>query len=389
MTPKVLCVVGARPNFMKAAPLLRALAESGRFQVRLLHTGQHYDAALSRVFFDDLDMPRPDLQLETGSSSHAQQTAEILKQFEPVLEREQPQVVVVVGDVNSTIACALATAKFQLDPEEQFTWKFGRRRRPVIVHVEAGLRSFDDEMPEEINRRLTDAISDLLFVSDPAGVANLRKEGVPDERVFFVGNVMIDTLFAARERAMESGVMARLGLREKEFALLTLHRPSNVDDPDTFRALLEVLDGLAGRVAPLVFPVHPRTRTRLESIGARLDPARWLVTGPLGYLDFLNLEALARIVITDSGGVQEETTILGVPCITLRQNTERPATVSEGTNVLAGNEKQTILSAFDRAMNGTHGRRVPPFWDGQAARRMEQVLTDVFDPGSGPAGARR
>lgn len=379
MAVKILCVAGARPNFMKVAPLMRALAAKGRFQVRLVHTGQHYDDALSKVFFDDLNISRPDVELEVGSGTHPQQTAEIIKRFEPILQGEQPHAVLVVGDVNSTIACALVGAKFQLDLEKQFTWKFGRRQRPVIIHVEAGLRSFDDEMPEEINRRLTDAISDLLFVSEPSGLVNLRREGIPDERVFFVGNVMIDTLVAAREQAMRSEVLERLGLREKEFAVLTLHRPSNVDDPSTFRALLEVLDELAGRVAPLVFPVHPRTRARLEGTGMSLDPARWKLTGPLGYLDFLKLEALARIVITDSGGIQEETTILGVPCMTLRENTERPVTVTEGTNVLAGNQKQAIFSAFDKALNGSHGQRIPRYWDGQAAHRIEKVLTEVFN----------
>jgi len=233
-------------------------------------------------------------------------------------------------------------------------------------------------MPEEINRRLTDSVSDLLFVSEPAGLENLRKEGVPDERVFFVGNVMIDTLFATRERAMKSTIVERLGLPEKQFGVLTLHRPGNVDDPERFRALLELLDDLAGRVSPLVFPVHPRTRARLESMGMRLDPTRWRLTGPLGYLDFLKLQALARLVITDSGGVQEETTILGVPCITLRENTERPVTVTEGTNVLAGTGRDGILRAFAEAMNGAARARVPQYWDGQAAGRIVEVLADVF-----------
>lgn len=380
MTVKILCIAGARPNFMKVAPILRALRQDSGFEVRLVHTGQHYDASLSKVFFDELDIPRPDIALEVGSGGHAEQTAEVLRRFEAVLRSEQPQAVLVVGDVNSTMACAVATAKFQLDVENQFTWTFGRRTRPVTIHVEAGLRSFDEDMPEEINRRLTDAISDLLFVSEPAGVENLRREGVPDERVFFVGNVMIDTLVAARDSAMRSDVLERLGLRAKEFAVLTLHRPSNVDDPARFRALLQTLDEMAGRVFPVVFPVHPRTRARMESLEMRLDPARWRITGPLGYLDFLKLQALSRIVITDSGGVQEETTILGVPCLTLRENTERPVTVTEGTNVLAGTGKQGILSAFARALARAGGPRVPRYWDGRAASRIASVLTDVFGP---------
>jgi len=381
---KVLCVAGARPNFMKVAPLIRALDRSALFQVRLLHTGQHYDDRLSRVFFDDLAIRPPDIELAVGSGSHARQTAEIIRRFEPVLEDEQPQAVVVVGDVNSTVACALVAAKFELGAERRFRWKFGWRRRPVTIHVEAGLRSGDDDMPEEINRRLTDAISDLLFVSDPSGLENLRHEGIPDERVFFVGNVMIDTLVAAREHAMRSRVLEQLGLRERQFGVVTLHRPSNVDDPATFRTLLEVLDGLATPACPLVFPVHPRTLARLETMAIDFDRARWRITGPLGYLDFLKLQALARIVFTDSGGVQEETTILGVPCVTLRDNTERPVTVTEGTNVLAGTDQARIVAACVKATSAAGRGRVPRYWDGQAASRIEEALRTVFTlPASG------
>lgn len=380
MTTKILCIAGARPNFMKVAPLLRALRGASRFEVRLVHTGQHYDAALSQVFFDELDIPRPDISLEVGSGGHAEQTAEILRRFEPVLRQEQPQAVLVVGDVNSTMACAVAAAKFQLDSASHYTWRDGRRTRPLTIHVEAGLRSFDDDMPEEVNRRLTDAISDLLFVSEPQGVENLLREGVPEARIFFVGNVMIDTLMAARESAMRSDVLERLGLRAKEYSVLTLHRPSNVDDPAAFRGLLETLDALSGPVAPVVFPVHPRTRARLESLGLALDPARWRITGPLGYLDFLKLQALSRVVITDSGGVQEETTILGVPCLTLRENTERPVTVTDGTNVLAGTRAEGIRDAFARALTRAEAPKVPRYWDGRAATRIASVLEDVFDP---------
>jgi UDP-N-acetylglucosamine 2-epimerase (non-hydrolysing) len=378
MAVKILCVAGARPNFMKVAPLMRALAGSTLFQVRLVHTGQHYDERLSRIFFDELGIPRPDIELAVGSGTHAAQTAEVMKRFEPVLEAEQPQAIVVVGDVNSTVACALAAAKFELSVEKRFRWTFGWRRRPVTIHVEAGLRSHDDDMPEEINRRLTDAMSDLLFVSDPAGLDNLRKEGIPDERVFFVGNVMIDSLVAAREHAMRSRVLEELGLRERHFGVVTLHRPSNVDDPDTFQALLGVLDRLATPACPLVFPVHPRTLARLETMAIDFDHARWRMTGPLGYLDFLKLQALARIVFTDSGGVQEETTILGVPCITLRDNTERPVTVTAGTNVLAGTEERRIVAAFAKAISSPGNGRVPRYWDGQAARRIEEVLSTAF-----------
>jgi UDP-N-acetylglucosamine 2-epimerase (non-hydrolysing) len=377
MDVKILLIGGARPNFIKIAPLLRVLQGDPRFTVRLVHTGQHYDERLSKVFFDELNIPRPHIELEVGSGTHARQTAEIIRRFEPVLEAEQPQAILVVGDVNSTIACALVAAKFQLATD--FEWKAGRRRRPVVIHVEAGLRSFDDDMPEEVNRRLTDAVSDVLFVSDPAGLENLRREGVPAERVFFVGNVMIDTLRAFREQAMTSSVAGDLGVTDSAFGLLTLHRPSNVDDPAVLRRLLEILDEVAARL-PLVFPVHPRTRARLESAGATPEPSRWTLTDPLGYLDFLKLQTMARVVFTDSGGVQEETTALGVPCVTLRDNTERPITVQEGTNVLAGHSREAILAAFERAMAAGPTGRMPRYWDGKAAERVRAVLRELFPP---------
>ncbi len=365
MAVKILCIAGARPNFIKIAPLMRAFGRDPRFDARLIHTGQHYDAKLSRVFFDELGIPRPDLELEVGSGSHAAQTAEIMRRFEPVLAAEQPQAVLVVGDVNSTIGCALVTAKFQL--EAPFRWRGQERRRPVMIHVEAGLRSFDDDMPEEVNRKLTDAISDLLYVSDPAGLENLRAEGVTDARMEFVGNVMIDTLLAAREQAMRSPVLEDLHLRAREYALVTLHRPSNVDDPAALAGLLQVVEEVS---LPLVFPVHPRTRARLETMSRKLDPARWTVTDPLGYLDFLKLTACARLVLTDSGGVQEETTVLGVPCVTLRANTERPVTISEGTNRLAGTDPASVRASVAEALASSPAGRVPRFWDGHAAERI-------------------
>ncbi len=375
MPTKLLCVAGARPNFMKIAPLMRALRANPRWDARLVHTGQHYDAAMSKVFFDDLAIPRPDIELEVGSGSHASQTAEIMKRFEPVILAEQPQGVIVVGDVNSTIACALVTAKLTL--EKSFASSFGERRRPIMIHVEAGLRSFDDDMPEEINRKLTDAISDVLFVSDPAGVENLAKEGVSNERVFFVGNVMIDTLVAAKGRAMESRVLETLGVREREYALLTLHRPSNVDDPKTLALLLETIDEIAKKTR-IVFPVHPRTRARIAAHGITLDPSRWSVVEPLGYLDFLKLTASAKVVLTDSGGIQEETTVLGVPCITLRENTERPVTITEGTNVLAGTKREAILAAYERFQKSPPSGRSPRFWDGKSAARIDEALGTIF-----------
>jgi UDP-N-acetylglucosamine 2-epimerase (non-hydrolysing) len=375
MTVKVLLVAGARPNFIKIGPLMRVLAADPRFAPRLVHTGQHYDDKLSRVFFDELGIPAPDLELEVGSGSHSAQTAEIMRRFEPVVAAEQPQAVLVVGDVNSTIGCALVAAKMFL--ETPFRFRGGERRRPAIVHVEAGLRSFDDDMPEEINRKLTDAISDLLYVSDPAGVENLRREGVAEERMAFVGNVMIDTLLHARERARRQPVLEELGLVAGEYLLVTLHRPSNVDDPAALSALLATLDELAGNQR-LVFPVHPRTRARLQAMGARLDPARWLVTDPLGYLDFLKLTSEARVVLTDSGGVQEETTVLGVPCVTLRDNTERPVTITEGTNQLAGTRPEAVRAAVERALSTPATGRVPRFWDGRAAERIAEHMAQAF-----------
>jgi UDP-N-acetylglucosamine 2-epimerase (non-hydrolysing) len=377
MPVKILLVAGARPNFIKIAPLMRALSKNALWQPRLLHTGQHYDDKLSRVFFDDLGIPRPDVELEVGSGSHAQQTAEIIRRFEPVVEREQPQAVLVVGDVNSTIACALVVAKAQLQAD--FAWRGGRRRRPVMIHVEAGLRSFDDDMPEEINRRLTDVLSDVLFVSDPAGLANLEREGIPEERVFFVGNVMIDTLLEARDQAMRSTVLDELGLTSREFGLVTLHRPSNVDDPQALRALLGILDQVAAQL-PLVFPVHPRTRQRMVTAGLILDRARWVACDPIGYLDFMKLQSAARVVFTDSGGVQEETTVLGVPCVTLRENTERPVTITEGTNLLAGTAREAVLAAFERALAAGPSSTRPRYWDGKAAARVDEVLTELFRP---------
>jgi UDP-N-acetylglucosamine 2-epimerase (non-hydrolysing) len=374
-TFKILCVAGARPNFMKIAPILRAFHAHPGFEAKLIHTGQHYDAKLSQIFFEELRIPRPDRELEVGSGSHARQTADIMQRFEPVLVEEQPHGVLVVGDVNSTIACALVVAKFFRN--EPFDTVFGPRQRPLMIHVEAGLRSRDRDMPEEINRILTDAISDVLFVSDPDGIDNLRAEGVSEERMCFVGNVMIDTLLHAKDRAMASSVLENLGLEQRPFGLVTLHRPSNVDDPDMLRSLLATLDEIASEL-PLVFPVHPRTRARIAEAGVQLDPCRWVVSDPLGYFDFMKLTATARVVLTDSGGIQEETTVLGVPCVTLRENTERPVTVTEGTNFLAGTSRDRIMEGYRRAMSGTASGRVPRFWDGKSAGRIVSHLSHVI-----------
>jgi UDP-N-acetylglucosamine 2-epimerase (non-hydrolysing) len=379
---RLVCVAGARPNFVKIAPLMRVLGRNPAFIPRLVHTGQHYDDRLSRVFFEELKIPKPDIELEIGSASHAQQTGEIIKRFEGVLRDEQPHAVIVVGDVNSTIGCALATAKFPLArPFRARVNGVGaplvERRRPLVIHVEAGLRSGDDDMPEEVNRRLTDTISDLLFVSDPAGMRNLEREGVPESRCFFVGNVMIDALLSTKEQAMRSPILEQLGLEGRRYALITLHRPSNVDEPETLAALLRTVERSIDSL-PLVFPAHPRTRARLDAAGLVLDEAHWKLSDPLGYLDFLKLTAEARLVLTDSGGVQEETTVLGVPCVTLRDNTERPVTISEGTNFLAGTAPASVAAHIDRAMRCEPAGRVPRFWDGRAAERIDHVLTAVF-----------
>jgi UDP-N-acetylglucosamine 2-epimerase (non-hydrolysing) len=317
MALKILAVVGARPNFMKVAPLIWEAQRRGGIAVRLVHTGQHYDEKMSQLFFDELRLPRPDVNLEVGSGSHAVQTAEVMKRFEPVVIAEKPDLVLVVGDVNSTIACALTAVKLLVP----------------VAHVEAGLRSFDRTMPEEINRVLTDAISDWLFVTEPSGLDNLRKEGVPAERVFFVGNVMMDTLVTCRPRVDASRVLERIGVQPGRYAVLTLHRPANVDDPATLGRLMGAVERLQ-REVPFVFPVHPRTERTMRPYREGGALPNLIFSEPLGYLDFMKLLSQARLVLTDSGGVQEETTFLGVPCLTMRENTERPVTVTEGTNRL-------------------------------------------------------
>jgi UDP-N-acetylglucosamine 2-epimerase (non-hydrolysing) len=317
---------------------------------------------MSQLFFDELNIPQPDLNLEVGSGSVATAMAKILLAFEPVLERQRPDVVLVVGDVTSTIACAFAAAQQQIP----------------IAHVEAGLRSFDRTMPEEINRILTDSISDFLFATEPSGLANLRNEGVPDEKVFFVGNVMIDTLLANKQQAAKSTILDRLYVQPQGYALLTLHRPSNVDVQEVFLQIFEAIAEVA-RQMPVIFPVHPRTRSRISQFG--LDDRiaalpRLQLTEPLGYLDFLKLTAEASVVLTDSGGVQEETTILGVPCVTLRENTERPVTITQGTNRLAGTQTENILAATEAAVSGESLRfSRPDLWDGHAAERIVGILT--------------
>jgi len=358
---RILSVAGARPNFMKIAPLMDAFAAAPDIEPMLVHTGQHYDERMSDLFFRQLGIPAPDVNLGVGSGSHAAQTAAIMTAFEPVVTRARPDAVLVVGDVNSTIACGLVAVKL------------GVR----LVHVEAGLRSGDRTMPEEINRLLTDAISDLLFCTEQSGVDNLRREGVDPDRVFLVGNVMIDTLLKNKARADASDVLDRLGLAPGGYAVLTLHRPSNVDDPAVLARLLDALETIAAEL-PIVLPAHPRTRQRIEALGLgeRVAGIRNLrIIEPAGYLDFLRLMGEARLVLTDSGGIQEETTILKVPCLTLRENTERPVTVDMGSNHLVGTDPARILAAFRAVIDGNlPAPQTPPLWDGHAAGRVVDAL---------------
>jgi UDP-N-acetylglucosamine 2-epimerase (non-hydrolysing) len=363
---KIINVVGARPNFMKVAPIVAAMkTRPAEFQPLVVHTGQHYDPSMSDSFFEDLELPEPDTHLGVGSGSHAVQTAAVMERFEPVVLREQPDWVLVVGDVNSTIACALVCVKLGIK----------------VAHVEAGLRSRDRTMPEEINRLLTDQIADLLFTPSPDADANLLAEGIPKERIRFVGNVMIDALQQNLERASHSKVKQQLGLNEAEYGVITLHRPSNVDEPETFAGILDALAEISATL-PIVFPVHPRTRKTLSEFGfadriAAMSGLRLIE--PLGYLDFLSLYSSARLVLTDSGGIQEETTVLKIPCLTLRQNTERPITVEMGTNVVVGTDPKRIVAEAAIALNGASNKVVqqPPLWDGHTSERILDALVDV------------
>jgi UDP-N-acetylglucosamine 2-epimerase (non-hydrolysing) len=358
---RILVVAGARPNFVKVAPVIKALKKAARAEVALVHTGQHYDYSMSAAFFEELFIPAPDIFLGVGSGNHGEQTARILSAFEEVLLKDPPAAVVVVGDVNSTLACALAAAKCGAP----------------VAHVEAGLRSFDRAMPEEINRVLTDALADYLFTHSPDADENLRREGAPEERIFRVGNVMIDTLWEYEAAARARDVAGRLGLQAGGYAVCTLHRPSNVDDPGTLRTVVEILAELQSE-CPIVFPMHPRTRTRLETFGLAdvlLEQKNLQAIDPLGYLDFIGLMATAAFVLTDSGGVQEETTVLGIPCLTMRECTERPVTVTLGTNAVVGTDPNRILAAARRVLKRDWPRGIlPEGWDGHAAERIAAVL---------------
>lgn len=363
MSLKILSVVGARPNFMKIAPILDAFTKVG-IECPLVHTGQHYDADMNDVIFRQLEIPQPDFNLGVGSGTHAEQTAEVMKRFEKVVEQVEPQAILVVGDVNSTIACALVAAKLGIK----------------VVHVEAGLRSYDRSMPEEINRVLTDQISDFLFTTERQAEANLLREGIDSQRIFFVGNVMIDSLFRSLPKCVKaSDILAKTGHGPvSDYVLLTLHRPSNVDDAATLERLLSCIHALSAAAGlQVVFPLHPRTRARITEFGLSryLDDPVFVALPPAGYLEALALQRDARLVVTDSGGIQEETTALGIPCITVRENTERPITISEGTNTLVGTDSQAIAAAFRCVLtDGGKRGRVPEFWDGKAAERIAAIL---------------
>jgi len=355
---KVVAVVGARPNFVKIAPVLSSLGQYPEVRCTLVHTGQHYDGNMSQSFFRELEIPEPDVNLGVGSGNSTTQTAEVMLRLEPVLASERPDVVVVVGDVNSTAAAAIVAAKANIP----------------VAHIEAGLRSFDRTMPEEINRVLTDSVSTYCFTTEPAANENLAREGVSPESIHYVGNVMIDTLFRFRERAASSRILETFGVTPREFVVLTLHRPSNVDHPGTLAAVLAAIAPIADAM-PVIFPVHPRTRQRLRAEAGTATARGIRLTDPLGYLDFLQLMANARCILTDSGGIQEETTALGVPCLTLRQNTERPITVTEGTNRLVGRNPQTIRRAWQDIRRGAWPQgRLPELWDGKAADRIAREL---------------
>jgi len=362
----IVNVVGARPNFIKMAPIVEELRKHEKIEFILVHTGQHYDYEMSATFFADLSLSDPDIHLGVGSGSHAEQTGQIMMRFEKVLVEHRPDLVIVVGDVNSTLACALAATKLHIP----------------VAHVEAGLRSFDRMMPEETNRLITDAISDYLFVTEKSGKENLLKEGIAPNKIFLVGNVMIDTLLKYGEKASRSSVLSELNLLSREYAVLTLHRPENVDSKETFSDLITLLHELCQHI-PVVYPIHPRTQKRIEEYGlqehlSRLScEERLLPTGPLPYLDFLRLMSKSKFVLTDSGGIQEETTVLRVPCLTLRKSTERPITVVEGTNTVVGVDPKRILEESLRILDG-HSKdgKVPELWDGKAAKRIVRILLE-------------
>ncbi|MBL8125065.1 MAG: UDP-N-acetylglucosamine 2-epimerase (non-hydrolyzing) [Pyrinomonadaceae bacterium] len=360
---KIILVVGARPNIMKAAPIYaEMMRRADEFAVKIVHTGQHYDTSMSDAFFDDLGLPEPDHHLGVGSASHTVQTAKIMLAFEPIVIEERPDWVIVVGDVNSTAACALVCAKLGVK----------------VAHVEAGLRSGDRTMPEEINRIVTDSIADLLLTPSEDADENLKREGIPAEKIRFVGNVMIDSLLQNLKRSEFSNIREDIGLQDRDYAVLTLHRPSNVDARETLEPLIDALIEI-GEQMPVIFPVHPRTRAKITEFGleSRIDGSGLRLIEPLGYLDFLRLYSGAGFVMTDSGGLQEETTALGIPCLTIRENTERPITVEMGTNQVVGTEPERLKQAVLKLISGSgdsSGAKIPPLWDGKTAERICDAL---------------
>ncbi len=372
--PRVFLVVGARPNFMKAAPLIKALQDlAPEVELFLVHTGQHYDYEMSKAFFEDLNMPDPDIYLGVGSGTHAEQTAKIMVELEKELMEHEPDLVTVFGDVNSTLAASVVASKLWIP----------------VAHVEAGLRSFDRTMPEEINRIVTDVLSEYLFATEKSALENLAREGIPEEKVFFTGNVMIDTLVTFLEKARASDITQRLGLREKNFALLTLHRPSNVDNPEVFTRILSALSKI-GKELPIIFPVHPRTRKRMSEFNLfnkfrdslKEPPSEYgiILIDPVKYTDFVSLELNSLFVLTDSGGIQEETTYLGIPCLTLRENTERPITIEVGTNELVGTDPARILAEAEKILRGDAKKgSIPELWDGKAAYRIAKILKEKLE----------
>lgn len=358
---KVICVVGARPNFIKIAPLLKEFKKYPRFQTLLVHTGQHYDFEMSEAFFEDLNIPRPNYNLGVGSGTHGTQTGKIMIELEKICLKEKPQLVIVVGDVNSTLAGALVAVKLQIP----------------VAHVEAGLRSFDRTMPEEFNRLLTDHIADYCFVSDPAGITNLIHEGVPKKNIFYVGNIMIDTLRKAKIKNQKSKTLDKLGLEKKQYAVLTLHRPSNVDTKKTLKELFSAFKEIQKQIK-IIYPIHPRTQKRIKEFGLEKyvkNIKNLILIPPVNYIDMLSLMANSELILTDSGGVVEEVTVLKIPCLTLRKNTERPVTVEVGTNIIVGTDKEKIMKEVEKILNGKGKKgKIPRYWDGKTAQRIVKII---------------